>query len=352
MENQLINGIVFSQFDEIRGPIAMNWTNLMLSEKTLEIISKITLDTYIQETQTIQSLLIVPFPMIEMKGLVKLIDWPDYTKRGAKSFASITLLFDDKNDPIFYKYLQDFEFPFKLFSEKITNLCENLARPEEIQIRLDEFHYICTKLLDKLAEKELTLMQSEEFPNEMDPNYRNKEYCYKIIVAGDPEVGKTSSILRFTDKTFHRSYIPTIGVNITEKEVRRPNINIKLMIWDLAGQSKYQRIRFQFYQGSDGILLVFDLTNRSTFENIFKWYEDMKKNIPHSDKIKFILIGNKKDKEKEIKVSTEEGKALAQRMNAEFFETSALSNENIQEAFDCFVDAAIPSNTEKMLLVQ
>lgn len=348
---QIIKGIIFSEFDELRGPIPKNWTNPSISDAILEIVAKITLDTYIQDDEIIKTILIVPFPMIEMKGVVKLLEWPDMNKRGRKSYASLTLLYEDKFDPIFYKYLQDFEFPFKIACEKIINLKENYAHEEEIQIRLDEFDTMCNYLLKKLAEKELSLMQSEEFPSEQGPTTADREYCYKIIVVGDPTVGKTSTILRYTDKTFHRSYIPTIGVNITEKTIHRPNILIKLMIWDLAGQSKYQRIRFQFYQGSDGALLVYDLTQRNSFVNIEKWYEDMRKNIPLSHRMKFILIGNKSDRSNEIQVSPEEGRSLAKRMNALFFETSALSNENIPEVFEQFVESAMPKE-KKILLVE
>lgn len=162
-----------------------------------------------------------------------------------------------------------------------------------------------------------------------------KEWALKLALLGDPAVGKTSLINKYITNSFKESYQPTLGVNIVSKYIKIDEINSKihLLLWDIAGQDKYELTRQSFFQGCVGALLVYDITRFSTFEQIkIKWHEDFKKySRPDGT---YILIGNKSDLKDSIKVSFEEGKSLSKEINAtDFIETSAKYGENVEEAF-------------------
>lgn len=162
-----------------------------------------------------------------------------------------------------------------------------------------------------------------------------REWALKLAVLGDPAVGKTSLIDKYITDSFRENYQPTLGVNIVSKDIRIEEINskIRLLLWDIAGQDKYELTRQNFFQGCVGALLVYDMTRYSTFEQItLKWLEDFKK-FSRPDGI-YILIGNKSDLKDSIKVSSEEGKLLSQKISsADFIETSAKYGENVEKAF-------------------
>jgi small GTP-binding protein len=97
---------------------------------------------------------------------------------------------------------------------------------------------------------------------------KNKKVVFKVALLGDPAVGKTSLINRYTDEIFKESYQPTLGVNIVMKKLKINDIKVQLVIWDIAGQDKYELTRKLFFEGCAGALLVYDLTRHSTFERI------------------------------------------------------------------------------------
>jgi small GTP-binding protein len=164
---------------------------------------------------------------------------------------------------------------------------------------------------------------------------KHKEWALKIAILGDPAVGKTSLINKYITDSFKENYTPTLGVNIVSKDIRIEEINsrIRLLLWDIAGQEKYDLTRKNFFQGCVGAFLVYDITQYSSFDQIKKkWLEDFK-NFSRPDGV-YILIGNKSDLKESIKVSYEEGKILSQEINAaEFIETSAKYGDNVEEAF-------------------
>ncbi|MFW9820536.1 MAG: Rab family GTPase [Candidatus Thorarchaeota archaeon] len=164
---------------------------------------------------------------------------------------------------------------------------------------------------------------------------KNKEWSLKLALLGDPAVGKTSLINKYITNSFKENYQPTLGVNIVSKYVMIDEINsrIRLLLWDIAGQDKYELTRQNFFKGCVGALLVYDLTQYSSFTQIkLKWLEDFKK-FSRPDGV-YILIGNKSDLKDSIKISYEEGKLLSQEINAaEFIETSAKYGDNVENAF-------------------
>jgi len=177
-----------------------------------------------------------------------------------------------------------------------------------------------------------------------------REWALKLAILGDPAVGKTSLINKYITDSFRENYQPTLGVNIVSKDMRIEEINskIRLLLWDIAGQDKYELTRQNFFQGCVGALLVYDMTRYSTFEQItLKWLEDFKK-FSRPDGI-HILIGNKSDLKDSIKVPYEEGKQLSQKIKAaEFIETSAKNGENVEETFNNLVLHILRKNGIKL----
>ena len=139
-------------------------------------------------------------------------------------------------------------------------------------------------------------------------------FKWKVIVLGDPTVGKTTLMLRYTEKKFNELYIPTVGVQVSVKQVPvklgKEKALVDLNIWDIAGHSKFQDIRKIFYEGANAFLLLYDITNEATFEGTEYWADDLRKIIGEQDGI---LIGNKRDLEKKrvIKEGAGEDKAIA-----------------------------------------
>ena len=153
----------------------------------------------------------------------------------------------------------------------------------------------------------------------------------KILTLGETTVGKTSILNKFTDNIFSNRQLPTIGIDFKIKNVKIGELNIELKIWDTAGQERYRNMTKQYFKGADGILLIFDLTKRDTFDKIYQWIEQLNDYSTTYD-ISIVLIGNKKDLPNR-EISFEEGKMKAKELNVEYFETSAKTGENINEAF-------------------
>ncbi|MFX1345922.1 MAG: Rab family GTPase [Promethearchaeota archaeon] len=166
--------------------------------------------------------------------------------------------------------------------------------------------------------------------------HERSEMIYKIIVIGDPAVGKTSLLTNFCGDKFQYEYVPTVGVNITKEKVTVKNdmgrdTNVSLMIWDVAGQPQFYMLHRPYFNGADGMMLVYDVTRSSSFSNVNNWYSTAVKyglsGIPR------ILIGNKIDLKDEKKIILPMAEHLSQKLNAPFFETSALTGENVSEIF-------------------
>ena len=164
-------------------------------------------------------------------------------------------------------------------------------------------------------------------------NIKSGEYAFKLILGGDGAVGKTSMVHRYVENEFETDYKSTIGTSIMKKECTFKELEstVRFIIWDLAGQAQFKRVRQSYLANSEAGILVYDVTNRSSFENIDKnWYREIKKASPD---IVLILVGNKIDLESKRVVSRDEGEALAQNLTLTYIETSAKTGENIDDAF-------------------
>lgn len=156
-------------------------------------------------------------------------------------------------------------------------------------------------------------------------------YLIKFVIIGDSGCGKSALLLQFTDKRFQPVHDLTIGVEFGSRMVSVEGKNIKLQIWDTAGQESFRSITRSYYRGAAGALLVYDITRRDTFNHLASWLEDARE---HSNKdMTIMLIGNKRDLEARRCVEYHEGKKFADENGLIFMETSARTAENVEEAF-------------------
>jgi len=157
------------------------------------------------------------------------------------------------------------------------------------------------------------------------------KHLFKYIIVGDTAVGKSCLLLQFTDKKFQSQHDLTIGVEFGSRTINIDSNNVKLQIWDTAGQEKFRSITRSYYRGAAGALLVYDITRRDTFEHLTTWLEDCLKYS--SPNIVIMLIGNKCDLDTNRQVTQEEGHTFASKHGLHFLETSAKTAENVDEAF-------------------
>ncbi len=168
----------------------------------------------------------------------------------------------------------------------------------------------------------------------------------KVLLAGDASVGKTSIARRFVKSDFTVDYKTTIGMDVFKKIIEyKDGRSVTLSIWDLAGQDRYNFMRNNLYQGSDGVILVYDITRLDTFTSIQKWLTEVRTAL--GEKIPFILIGNKIDLLKDVGevIDKNEPKEFAQKHGCAYKETSAKTGFNVEEVFNELIDQILKSRT-------
>ncbi|MFX1347498.1 MAG: GTP-binding protein [Promethearchaeota archaeon] len=158
------------------------------------------------------------------------------------------------------------------------------------------------------------------------------EYAFKLILGGEGGVGKTSMVHRFVEDSFQSDYKSTIGTSIMKKECDFQSLEskVRFVIWDLAGQAQFKRVRQTYLGNAEAGILVFDVTRKDSFDKLESWFNEIKE---VSSTISLILVGNKIDLEDQRVISYEEGEELAQKLNLSYIETSAKTGENINDAF-------------------
>lgn len=150
----------------------------------------------------------------------------------------------------------------------------------------------------------------------------------KVVVAGDGSVGKTSLVRRFCEGKFDTARVETIGVDFQTKLVELPGRTVKLSIWDMAGQERFQVIRSGFYRGSRAAALVYDVSSPETFSSLERWRHEISEVVPQQP---FVVVGNKIDLERAVPQN--QAAAFAQAMQAAYVETSALSGDGVADLF-------------------
>jgi len=157
------------------------------------------------------------------------------------------------------------------------------------------------------------------------------KFLFKYIVIGDSGVGKSCLLLQFTQHKFQTVHEVTIGVEFGSRMVDIDGEQIKLQVFDTAGQETFRSIARSYYRGAAGALLVYDVTRRETFEHLAAWLRDAREYS--SPELVVIVVGNKCDLEAERHVATEEGQKFAEENGLVFLETSANTAHNVEKAF-------------------
>jgi len=162
----------------------------------------------------------------------------------------------------------------------------------------------------------------------MNPEY---DYLFKLLLIGDSGVGKSCLLLRFADDTYTESYISTIGVDFKIRTIQLEGRVIKLQIWDTAGQERFRTITSSYYRGAHGIIVVYDVTDQVSFNNVKQWMQEIQRYA--CDSVCRLLVGNKSDLVEKKMVDFNTAKEYADSMSIPFLETSAKNATNVEQAF-------------------
>jgi len=156
-------------------------------------------------------------------------------------------------------------------------------------------------------------------------------YILKMVLLGEASVGKTSLVYRFIENKFRENYKSTLGVNLLKKDMEIDTYgSVSAQIWDLGGQESFKSLRKLYLEGANGALLVYDMTNQKSFEKLDEWVQSFR---DARDDAPMILIGNKSDLKKQIKINENESMEYANQNNMEMIITSAKTGQNVEQAF-------------------
>lgn len=157
------------------------------------------------------------------------------------------------------------------------------------------------------------------------------DYLFKLLLIGDSGVGKSCLLLRFAEDAFTDSYLSTIGVDFKIRTIELEGKTVKLQIWDTAGQERFRTIAAAYYRGAQGIVVVYDVTEQESFQNVKGWLTEIERYA--SEGVKRLLIGNKSDLVQQKVVEYGAAKDFADELQIPFIETSAKTSDNVEEAF-------------------
>jgi len=160
--------------------------------------------------------------------------------------------------------------------------------------------------------------------------YEEPKYIIKITLLGEKNVGKTSLVYRYIENKFRDSYKATLGVNLLKKDMDVDGNGVSVQIWDLGGQESFRSLRKLYLEGANGAFVMFDLTDRKTFDKLNEWIESFKEARGEQP---MVLIGNKSDLENQRKITDMEASNYAKDNNMELILTSAKTGQNVEDAF-------------------
>ena len=176
---------------------------------------------------------------------------------------------------------------------------------------------------------------------------QRKKLSIKLLLIGDSEVGKTSLLLKYTEHIFPEEHIATIGVEYKDKYIIKDNYNIRLQIWDTAGQERFHSITKNIYRNTNGVIFIYDITKKETFDNIKNWILDLQS---ASADIKGIILGNKNDLTDKREVNMTDLKELGEQYKMPYMETSAKNNVNVNEGFELIVNELLQDKDENQIM--
>ena len=167
----------------------------------------------------------------------------------------------------------------------------------------------------------------------------------QLLIIGDMTVGKTSLLSRYSKGVFNTSYLATVGLDNFTKDEVIDNKTVRIKIWDTAGQEKFQSLTKGFFRNAQGIMVVYDVTNVETYENLKYWTQSIKTHMGSDiDKISVIIIGNKIDS-KDREVNKKEAESYCSELGYPYFETSAKTGENVNETIRYLVMEVLRKNS-------
>jgi len=187
---------------------------------------------------------------------------------------------------------------------------------------------------------------SEEQPSNPKPTTIPKarvddyDHLLKVVLVGDSCVGKSSLLLRYTENTFNDNYISTIGVDFKIKVIELAGQSVKMQLWDTAGQERFVGITQNYYRGAHSVMVVYDLTNSESYQNLRRWIDEIKRHM-HLDMPFILIVGNKCDLVIDRKQIPDLNQDYLQQLNIQFIETSAKSSVGVVEAFNKLAEGGI-----------
>ena len=167
---------------------------------------------------------------------------------------------------------------------------------------------------------------------------------FKIIVIGESRVGKTSLIKRYTKDQFGGVYLTTVGIDFQNKTIEIEDKKVKLQVWDTAGQERFRNVAKNYFQSSNGFLLVFDITDKESFQKLNDFWMDQL-NMHAPKKAKSVLVGNKSDLAGQRQVSIEDAEEFAKDNNLKYYEVSAKEGTKVVELFFYLANEIYQSHT-------
>ena len=167
---------------------------------------------------------------------------------------------------------------------------------------------------------------------------------FKIIVVGESRVGKTSLIKRYTKDQFGGVYLTTVGIDFQDKTIEIEDKKVKLQVWDTAGQERFRNVAKNYFQSSNGFLLVFDITDKESFQKLNDFWMDQL-NMHAPKKAKSVLVGNKSDLAGQRQVSIEDAEEFAKNNNLKYYEVSAKEGTKVVELFFYLANEIYQSHT-------
>ena len=200
---------------------------------------------------------------------------------------------------------------------------------------LTQNNNITTSGSQKIAKK---LSKSKQF-----------DYTFKIVMIGDSGVGKSCILLRFADDKFNENFYATIGVDFRFKNVMVDDKSVKLQIWDTAGQERFKTITSAYYRGADGIIIVYDITDRNSFAHIKDWLDDVNKYT--DDNPLKIIVGNKIDLIKDKQINNNDMKTMTAQTGIEIIECSAKDSIKINDLMEIMTKKLIEKKKTKVIKI-
>merc|ERR1711976_493849 len=161
--------------------------------------------------------------------------------------------------------------------------------------------------------------------------FSNNEHLLKILLIGNSGVGKSCLLMRYVENNFTTNFFNTIGVDFKMKTIQMQDKEVKLQIWDTAGQERFRTITCNYYRGAHGVVIVYDITDRESFESVKNWMVEIEKYA--QENVNKLIIGNKCDLTSKRQVSYQEGAELARQLRIDFLETSAKEVTNVYTLF-------------------